>query len=91
MLGGFPGGTSLKEPTCQCRRHKRHGFGPWVGKSPLEKGMANPLQYSCLKNPMDREAWWTTAESDVTGASGHINNTMKKIFVHKVLTKCLFP
>ena len=29
---GFPGGASSKESTCQCRRHKRHGFSPWVGK-----------------------------------------------------------
>ena len=29
---GFPGGASSKEPSCQCRRHKRHGFDPWVGK-----------------------------------------------------------
>ena len=29
---GFPGGTSGKEITCQCRRHKRLGFDPWVGK-----------------------------------------------------------
>ena len=28
MLWGFPGGTSGKEPTCQCRRHKRHKFDP---------------------------------------------------------------
>ena len=28
------GGTSGKEPTCQCRRRKRHGFDPWVGKIP---------------------------------------------------------
>ena len=28
------GGLSDKEPACQCRRHKRHGFGPWVGKIP---------------------------------------------------------
>ena len=27
-----PGGTSGKEPTCQCRRHKRHRFDPWVVK-----------------------------------------------------------
>ena len=27
---GFPVGTSDKEPTCQCRRHKRHGFNLWV-------------------------------------------------------------
>ena len=28
-------------------------------KSPGE-GHGNPLQYSCLENPMDRGAWWTT-------------------------------
>ena len=28
----IPGGTSGKEPSCQCRRHKRRGFDPWVGK-----------------------------------------------------------
>ena len=29
----FPGGASGKESTCQCRRHKRCNFDPWVGKS----------------------------------------------------------
>ena len=29
---GFPGGTSGKEPTCQCKRHKGHRFNPWDGK-----------------------------------------------------------
>ena len=29
---GFPGGASGKEPACQCRRLKRCGFHPWVGK-----------------------------------------------------------
>ena len=27
-------------------------------ENPLEKGMAIPLQYSCLENSMDRGAWW---------------------------------
>ena len=31
---GFPVGTSGKEPACQCRRRKRHGFDPWVWKIP---------------------------------------------------------
>ena len=31
-LLGLPGGTSGKEPACQCRRCKRQGFNPWVGK-----------------------------------------------------------
>ena len=38
-------------------------------RSPGE-GNVNPLQYSCLENPMDRGAWWATvhgvAESDMT-------------------------
>ena len=29
-------------------------------EDPLEEGMANPLQYSCLENPKDRGAWWAT-------------------------------
>ena len=32
---------------------------PGLGKSPGE-GNGNPLQYSCLENPMDRGAWWVT-------------------------------
>ena len=34
---GFPGDASGKEPTCQCRRHKRHRFYPWVGKIPWRR------------------------------------------------------
>ena len=37
ISNGFPGGASGKEPTCQCRRHKRHGFDPWVGKVPWRR------------------------------------------------------
>ena len=29
-------------------------------EGPLEKGMTNPLQYSCLENFMNRGAWWAT-------------------------------
>ena len=36
-MGGFPGGASGKELTCQCRRWKRHGFNPWVGKNPWRR------------------------------------------------------
>ena len=33
FIWGFPGGASGKEPTYQCRRHKRPGLDPWVGKT----------------------------------------------------------
>ena len=46
------------------------GSIPEPGRSP-GGGNGNPLQYSCLKNPMDRGAWWATVhgvvkESDIT-------------------------
>ena len=52
----FPGRASGKEPICQCRQYRRHGFDPWIWEDPLEEGMATPLQCSCLENPMDKEA-----------------------------------
>ena len=33
----FPSGTSGKVPACQCRRHKRRGFDPWVEKIPWRR------------------------------------------------------
>ena len=33
----FSGGTSGKEPACQCRRYKRLGFDPWVRKFPWRR------------------------------------------------------
>ena len=34
---GFPSGVSGKETACQCMRHKRHGFDPWVRKIPWRR------------------------------------------------------
>ena len=56
VMTGFPGGTSGKAPPCQCRRHKRLRFDPWVRKTTPGKGNGNWLQYSCPENPMDRRA-----------------------------------
>ena len=36
------------------------GSNPGSGRSPGE-GNGNPLQHSCLENPMDRGAWWAIA------------------------------
>ena len=40
----FPGHTSGKKLTCQCKRDKRCSFDPWVRKMPWS-GNGNPLQY----------------------------------------------
>ena len=72
---GFPWWFSGKESTCQCRRCM---FDPWVGKIPGE-GNLNPLQYSCLGNPMDREAW-TTAIHGVTKESDTAYQLNNNIF-----------
>ena len=36
-IQGFPGGSVVKNPLCQCRRHRRHGFDPWAGKIPWRR------------------------------------------------------
>ena len=53
---GFPGGSDGKKSTCNVRDP---GSIPGSGRSPRE-GNDNPLQYSCLENPMDRGPWWPT-------------------------------
>jgi len=54
---GFPGGAGGKEPACQCRRRKKWGFDPWVGKIPLEEGMATHSSILAWKIPWTEEAW----------------------------------
>ena len=53
---GFSGGSVVKNPPANA---KHPGLIPGLGRSPGEEN-GNPLQYSCLGNPMDREAWWAT-------------------------------
>ena len=50
---GFPGGSEVKESASNA---EDPGSIPGSGRSPGE-GNGNPLQYSCLENPMDGEAW----------------------------------
>ena len=49
----------VKESTCNAGDAGDVDLMPGLGRSPGE-GHGNPLQYSCLKNPMDRGAWWFT-------------------------------
>ena len=54
--------ASGKAPTCQCRAHKRHGFNPWVKKTPCRRAQ-QPTPVSCQENPTDRGAWRATVHS----------------------------
>ena len=56
---GFPGPASGKEPACQCRRLKRKGFGPWVGKMPWRRAW-QPTPVFLPGESMGREAWRAT-------------------------------
>ena len=49
----------VKNPLANAGDTRDSGLIPGSGRSPGE-GNVNPLQYSCLENPMDREAWWAT-------------------------------
>ena len=60
---GYPGGTLVKNPPANARDSRDAGSIPGSGRFPRE-GIGNPLQYSCLKNPMDRGAWKATVHSD---------------------------
>ena len=56
---GFPGGSVVKNPPANAGDVS---LIPRWGKSPGE-GDGSSVQYSCLENPMDREAWHATVMS----------------------------
>ena len=73
---GFPGGTSGKAFTCQCRRCKRCRLDPWGQERYPGVGNGNSLQYSCLENPLDREEpGWGYKESDMTETKHKLKGT----------------
>ena len=56
---GFPGGMVVKNLPASAGDVKRLRFNSWVRKI-LWRRAWQPLQYSCLENPMDRGAWQAT-------------------------------
>ena len=65
----FTGGTDDKKSACSAGDP---GSISGLGRSPGE-GNGNPLQYSCLENPMDRGAWWA-AVHEVTKSQTRLSN-----------------
>ena len=59
---GIPNGSSSKESAWNAGNMGDEASIPGLGRFPGERN-SNPLQYSCLENPMDRGAWWATVQS----------------------------
>ena len=66
-MSGFPGGSVVKNSPASAGEA---GSFPGWGRAPGE-GNGNPLQYSCLENPMDGGAWRAT----VHGVSKQLDTT----------------
>ena len=85
MAGGLgvvlrvPGGSDGKELTCK-EPAADAGSIPGLGRSP-GGGNVNPLQYSCLENPMDRGVWWATVHG-VRKKVGHNLVTKQQIYTY---------
>ena len=82
FVRGFPGGARGKEPTCQCSRHKRRGFDPWVRKMPWRRawqttpgflpekyhGQRSLVGYNFINHKeSDTTEHWTHTETAVWG------------------------
>ena len=59
---GFPGGTSGKEPICQCRRHKREELDPWMRKIPWRR----TWQSTPLFLPGKSKGGWPATAHEIT-------------------------
>ena len=86
---GLPMWLSDKESVCQCRSPDSI---PGSERTPVE-GNCNPLQYFCLENPMDREAWWSTVheitKSDMTEHTHTHAHTHTHTHTHTAFTSFL--
>ena len=83
---------------CQCRRCRETGLIPESGRS-LGEVNGNPIQYSCLKNPMERGAWQNMVHKVAKSWAWLNNNCMwwthnslhlkthECVFIHKVSPK----
>ena len=83
---GFLGDTMVKNLPATAGDIRDMGSIPGLGRFP-GGGHGNPLQYSCLENPMDRGAWWATVHritKSWTQLSTHIH-----IQNYHCVTRCI--
>ena len=72
-MQGFPGGSVVENLSANARDA---GLTPGSGRFP-GVGNGNPLQYYCLENLMNREAWWAT----VHGVAKQSDNLVTKQYM----------
>ena len=77
---GLPQRLSSKESTCNAGDV---GSSPLSERSPGE-GNVDPLQYSCLRNPMVRGAWWATVRGVSRESIGHNLATKQQYNLHMI-------
>ena len=70
LAASLPGGALVKSLSANAGDARDTGLVVGSGRSPVG-GNGNPLQYSCLDNPMDREAWRGGKELDMTEQFEH--------------------
>ena len=76
LCSGLPWWLGGKESSCQC---SRLGFNPWSERPPGEE-TGKPLQYSCLGNSMDKEAWWATVYGMQRVSHDLVSNKQHTVF-----------
>ena len=86
---GFPSGSVVKNPPANAGDA---GLIPGSGRSPGE-GNGNPLQYSCLENPMGRGVLWATVPGVSRSQTRHSNSSNRLHLSHPLpqCTDCFFP
>ena len=84
FLGASQAVLVVKNPPANAGDIRDRGSISGLGRSP-GGGPANPLQYSCLENPMDRGAWWATVHgvtkswTQLKGLSTHTSRYLSNL------------
>ena len=91
MGKGFPGGSVVKNLPANAGGTGHLALIPGLARS-LEVGNCNPLQYSCLENPMDRGAWWfiVCRVSKVSDTAEHLH-TCTHSLIHLITSSLEYP
>ena len=87
----FNSGTSGNEPTCQCRRHKRHPFSLWVGKIPWRRKWQPtpvflPRKVHGLRSLVGYSPWGHRESDTTEQLSTHKHSKSDLIFVNNYLS-----